>query len=166
MTSNGSSKNGYTVSGSYGLFLPDIGCVILNPDALALQPANGGISLNIDQRSNPADSTLYYSSLNNSRLFTAISGAASFQLNSEETVSSNYVYIRIKNAEYNYSANPTFVSGSGDLVYPSLINSPQTFVTTVGFYNNNHDLLAVAKLSKPLIKDFTKEALLTVKLDW
>jgi hypothetical protein len=47
-----------------------------------------------------------------------------------------------------------------------LINSPQTFPTTVGLYNNNGDLLAVAKMSKPLLKDFTHEALIRVKLDW
>ena len=47
-----------------------------------------------------------------------------------------------------------------------MINNPQTFVTTVGLYNNNNDLLAVAKLSKPLVKDFTKEALIRVKIDY
>ena len=32
--------------------------------------------------------------------------------------------------------------------------------------NDNNELLAVAKLSKPLVKDFTKEALIRVKLDY
>ena len=39
-------------------------------------------------------------------------------------------------------------------------------MTTVGLYNDENDLLAVAKLSKPLNKDFTKEALIRVKLDF
>jgi hypothetical protein len=39
-------------------------------------------------------------------------------------------------------------------------------MTTVGMYNDNNELLAVAKLSRPLIKDFTKEALIRVKLDY
>jgi hypothetical protein len=47
-----------------------------------------------------------------------------------------------------------------------LIDNPQTFVTTVGMYNDNNELLAVAKLSKPLVKDFTKEALIRIKLDY
>jgi hypothetical protein len=47
-----------------------------------------------------------------------------------------------------------------------MIYSPQTFVTTVGLYNNNSELLAVAKMSQALVKDFTKEALIRVKLDW
>jgi hypothetical protein len=39
-------------------------------------------------------------------------------------------------------------------------------MTTVGLYNTNNELLAVAKMSKPLVKDFTKESLVRVKLDW
>jgi len=58
------------------------------------------------------------------------------------------------------------ISGSGELVYSTLINNPQTYMTTVGLYNDNNDLVAVAKMSKPLVKDFTKEALIRVKLNW
>jgi hypothetical protein len=58
------------------------------------------------------------------------------------------------------------ISGSGEFVYSSLVNNPQTFVTTVGLYNDSNELLSVAKLSKPLVKDFTKEALVRVKLDF
>jgi hypothetical protein len=47
-----------------------------------------------------------------------------------------------------------------------MVNNPQTFITTVGMYNDNNELLAVAKLSTPLVKDFTKEALIRVKLDF
>ena len=51
-----------------------------------------------------------------------------------------------------------------------LAKIPPTFaaanITTVGLYNDNNDLLATAKLSKPLLKDFTKEALVRIKLDY
>jgi hypothetical protein len=89
-----------------------------------------------------------------------------FQLNSEETISSDFIFVRVRNSDYNYSTNPSMISGSGELVYPTLINNPQTYITTVGLYNDNNDLLAVAKLSKPLVKNFTKEALVRVKLNW
>ena len=154
---------GYTIQGSYGLFLPDIATIILNPRALTLPGGYGGIGLVVDTTSNASTPS---SSINNDTLFTAISQSSYFQLNSQETVSSDYVFIRIRNNEYNYTTNPTFISGSGDLVFPTLINNPQTFITTVGLYNTNNDLLAVAKMSRPLVKDFTKEALLRVKLDW
>ena len=44
--------------------------------------------------------------------------------------------------------------------------NPKVFITTVGLYNDANDLLAVAKLSQPVAKDFTKEALIRVKLDF
>ncbi len=160
----GSAAAGYTPSGSYGFFLPDIGTIVLNPRALALPFASGGIGLYVDTTSNP---TLPSSSRSNTSVYNALVEGTCFQLNSQETVSANYVFVRIKNGEYNYTNNPSFLSGStGQLIYPSLVNSPQTFPTTVGLYNTNGDLLAVAKMSKPMLKDFTHEALIRVKLDW
>ena len=156
---------GYTPSGSYGLFLPDVGLIILNPRALNLSAANGGIGLGIATTSNTNES-------NFTKLYKAISGSANintnigFQLNSEETISSDFVFVRVKNSDFNYSTNPSMISGSGELVYPTLINNPQTYMTTVGLYNDNNDLVAVAKMSRPLVKDFTKEALIRVKLNW
>lgn len=150
------NTNGYSLSsGSYGLFLPDIATIILNPLALSQ-------SINLEpSRSSDSDG------LNIGRLFTAISGAASFQVNSEETITSDFVFVRARNSEFNYSENPSFISGStGDVIFSNFINSPQTYMTTVGFYNDSSELLAVAKLSKPLTKDFTKEALIRVKLDF
>ena len=164
--------NGYTVSGSYGMYLPDIGVILLNGSALTASAAFGGIGLVLDNNNysvTAINSALYTSSINNNNLFTAISSSgvtASFQLNSQENISSNYIFCRVKSQEYNYSSNPTFVSGSGNLLFSSMVYNPQTYVTTVGLYNNNSQLLAVAKLSRPLVKDFTKEALVRVKLDW
>ena len=166
--SNGSAVNttvatgvtaGYTPSGSYGLYLPDIGTIILNPRALALPPASGGINLNVLE-------TVNTNTNNYGPLFNAISGGANFQLNSEETVSSNYAFVRVKSQDFNYTTNPSMISGSGNLNFSSLINNPQTYITTIGMYNTNNELLAVAKLSKPLVKDFTKECLVRVKLNW
>ena len=90
-----------------------------------------------------------------------------FKLNSQETITSDFVFVRARNAEFNYSENPSFISGStGEVIYSYFIDNPQTYATTVGMYNDSNELLAVAKLSKPLLKDFTKEALVRVKLDF
>ena len=89
------------------------------------------------------------------------------KVDSEEVLTSNYVFVRARNAEFNYSQNPTFINKTtGGVRYTDFITAPQTFITTVGLYNDNGDLLAVAKLSKPLKKDFTKEALIRIKLDF
>ena len=47
-----------------------------------------------------------------------------------------------------------------------MIQDPQTFITTVGLYNGRRELLATAKLSQPLLKNYTREALIKVKLDF
>jgi len=165
----GAVSNGMTISGSYGLFLPDIGTIILNAAALDLPHASGGIALNTKRNSNTNDQ-------NPARLYTTSSGklglttgsyTSSFSLNSQETITSDFVFCRARNAEFNYTENPSFISGStGAVLYDLFVNSPTTYITTVGLYNDSNELLAVAKLSKPLKKDFTKEALVRVKLDF
>jgi hypothetical protein len=154
------SGTGFTTAGgyiaSYGKFLPDIGVILLNGQALDLHlPA-----LNFSTGS--ADTN----GANNAVLYRAISGSASFKINSEETVSSNYVFVRVRNSEFNYSNNPSNITGSGELRHNAMVNNPQAYITSVGLYNDNNDLLGVAKLSKPLLKDFTKEALVRIKLDY
>ena len=99
------------------------------------------------------------------KLFNAISASGNFIVDAQEQVTSNYYFIRIKNAEYNYSSNPTFKLTNGNLRFTSMHDNPKTFVTTVGLYNDNNELLAVAKLSQPLEKTFAKEALVRMKLD-
>jgi hypothetical protein len=90
-----------------------------------------------------------------------------FTLNSQETITSDFVFVRPRSSEFNYSENPSFISGStGEVLYSSFINNPQTYITTIGLYNDTNELLAVAKLSRPLNKNFTKEALVRVKLDF
>lgn len=158
---SGASSKGYTASGSYGLVLPDLGLILLNPKALQLATADGGLGYTFSTAN-----TLAGSSYNHELIFQAFSKGAYFQLNSQETISSDYIFVRVKNGEYNYTTNPSFISGSGTLIYSNFINSPQTYPTSVGMYNDNNELVAVAKLSKPLTKDFTKEALIRVKLDW
>lgn len=151
-------------SGSYGSFYPDAGLIILNGDALDASADDGGVVL--------GTTFLTGSDQENSlKIFQAISASAAdelvgFTLRSEETVSSNYVFVRARNSEFNYSTNPSNITGSGELRHGVMIDSPQSYITAVGLYNDNNDLLAVAKLSRPLLKDFTKEALVRIKLDY
>ena len=155
---------GYTPSsGSYGLFFPDTSTILLNGKALdGSTVASQGISLGTGRNSNTNDN-------NSEKLYDAISGSLStvFKLNSQETITSDYVFVRTRNSEFNYTENPSFISGStGEVVYNYFIDNPQVYATTVGMYNDSNELLAVAKLSKPLVKDFTKESLVRVKLDF
>ena len=159
----GLQANGYTsASGSYGWFVPDMGAILINSIALEQPAANGGLAMTTLN-----DGASVTNGLNNQSLFNIIKTGDSFELNSQENVTSDYVFIRPQNAEFNYTTNPSFISGStGEVIYSTFINNPQTYITTVGMYNDANELLAVAKLSRPLVKDFTKEALIRVKLDF
>ena len=159
---SGSNGNAYTASAAttpyYGIMLPDLGFIVLD--------ASGSLTPFI-QAANLTTSSAQY---NQNKLWASIvSGSISgsgFQAQSNETVSSRYFFTRVKNSEFNYTTNPSIIDANGNLLYTTLINNPQTFITTVGMYNDNNELLAVAKLSKPLVKDFTKEALIRIKLDY
>lgn len=156
---NGKVTGSVPNSGSYGKLLPDIGVILLNGLALDTTGSAFGLSLGTQRGSN-------VDNRNPDLLLNAIKSGSLFTLNNEETVSSNFVFVRARNNEFNYSVNPSLLTGSGELRFSNMIESPQSFVTTVGLYNDNNDLLAVAKLSRPLLKDFTKESLIRIKLDY
>jgi len=141
----------------YGHMFPDLGLIVLNPGALT------GFLVAPVTTANSYDN-------NNAKLYNsinaAIGGSKFFRLQSSETISSRFFFTRIKNSEYNYTSNPSIIDNTGNILYTTLIDNPQTYITTVGLYNDNNELLAVAKLSKPLVKDFTKEALIRIKLDY
>jgi hypothetical protein len=148
----------------FGLFYPDYGVVVLDADRLNLSSSFNTTTGSLVQGDNAMK---MFTSLSGSGAIT--SGVASYgiQARSSEQVKSTYYFVRVKNAEYNYSNNPSFITGSyGDLRYSTFFQDPQVYITTVGLYNNNKELLAVAKLSKPILKSFTREALIKVKLDF
>jgi hypothetical protein len=195
----------------YGLVYPDLGIIVLNPDAIG--PAVGfyvtasTISTNTGSAASSSLTTPLYarttdfsagtittvasyapvtqsftetnwaskkSAYNHVALFTSINNAVSatnydkgFRARSAETISSTHYFIRLRNKEYNYSNNSTFYNpDNGALVQSDFKNSPQVYVTTVGLYNDANELLAVAKLSKPVRKSFDEEILLRVRLDY
>jgi hypothetical protein len=140
---------------SYGYFLPDIGVILFNTSNTA--------SLYLPDGTDPDSWAMESDKVTafKEQLLVRI------DLRSQETVTSNFVFVRARNAEFNYSTNPSNITGSaGNIRHDVMINQPQSFITTVGLYNDANELLAVAKLSRPLIKDFTKEALIRVKLDY
>lgn len=162
---SGSIANGiYTADTTpWGLFYPDRGVIVLNGKAL-------DASASFATQRVPATGSGFDNAL---KLFTSISGAMSsnitraFQGRTSEVISSTFYFIRMFNGEYNYTTNDSFVSSSSGVVkYDSMVRDPQIFVTTVGLYDDNQELLAVAKLSKPVKKSFDRELVIKVKLDY
>lgn len=164
---SGSITNGiYTADTTpWGIYYPDSGIIVLNGKALDASASFG---------TNRSPSTASVNQNNAFRLFTSISGAMSFntasysfQGRTSEVISSKYYFVRLFNGEHNYSTNPTFITGSfGTLKYRSMINDPVVYITTIGLYDDNSNLLATAKLSKPIAKSFDKEVVIKVKIDY
>ena len=144
-------------SGSFGFIYPDAGILIFNGAALR--------KLSFDANTF-GKGTAAATEKTAEGMFSAIKEGASFELDSEERVSSQYMFVRVKNGEFNYSSNPSYIDTNGNLNNTTMTDSPTTYITTIGLYNDDNNLLAVAKLSQPLKKDFTTEALVRVKLDY
>lgn len=88
------------------------------------------------------------------------------QFNNTIELNSSIYFCRVKNADYNYSSNPTYLSSSQIRVKEFIDDMPVSYITTVGLYNSNNELLAVAKLSEPLKKTPDTEFTIRVRLDY
>lgn len=92
---------------------------------------------------------------------------ADISFNNTTELNSTIYFCRANHNEFNYSSNPTYLSGSKVVVKADdLMMPPRSYVTTVGLYSADNELLAVAKLSEPLRKDPTSELTLRVRLDY
>ena len=89
------------------------------------------------------------------------------RLRSEEDATEENYFCRIGANDFNFSANPSFVSGSKNkLRNKDMWGNPTTFITGIWLYNSAGQLLAIAELSKPLMKNYASEATIKVQLTY
>ena len=144
--------------GSYGSFYPSLGTIILNPEKLGTSPLllSHSTGSNSDAR-------------NNKTLFNAIVDGGYFQMKRKEKISSKHYFVRATSNNFNATTNETYytqsVAGVKQII-PGMQTDPKTYITTVGLYNDSNELLAIAKLSRPILKSTSREALIKVKLDF
>jgi hypothetical protein len=152
-----------------GTFFPASGIVVLNASAI-----NTLVGLESGTYPySPIVPASYDYAINHYVLFNSIVASSdSMNVQCSEFIPSIQYYIRVKNKEFNYSNNPTYtydgtdgVHPAGYIYNPNFITNPQTYITTVGLYNDSNELIAVAKLSRPLVKSFSSEALLKIRID-
>ena len=164
--SNLSAEIGDEQHGSYGFFYPDAGFIVLNPAALGQTSVLGGSGIASAVTNLVPNEVPNGPGFNIHKMLNAIQYGSNFICDSEEKVTSQYYFTRVKNSEFNYTTNPSFIDEQGSLRFQSMVDQPTVYITTVGLYSDQGELLAVAKLSKPLAKDFTKESLIKVKIDY
>lgn len=89
------------------------------------------------------------------------------QFTSLNLIKRSMFFTRAFNKEFNYTNNPTAITNAVDgSVSSNLTGNPTTFITTVGLYNDNNELLAVAKTSPPVRKDFSTEKIFNIRLQY
>lgn len=88
------------------------------------------------------------------------------QFNNTVELNSSVYFCRVNHSEFNYSSNPTYLSGSKIRVKTNSTDVPVSYITTVGLYNDNNELMAVSKLSEPLKKSPDNEFTIRVRLDY
>jgi len=86
--------------------------------------------------------------------------------NNTTELNSKIYFCRVPHNRFNYSSNPTYVSGALIRVKDVREDQPISYITTIGLYSSAGELLATAKLSEPLRKDPTNELTLRVRLDY
>jgi len=169
---SGSLLGGVHTSGSaaspiyYGLVYPDYGVMILDGNVLDQKLA---FTTNTTSNSEGNNHFALFRSISGSSLVTnpVTSDKYGFVARNSEKVTSTHYFVRVKNSEYNFSNNPSFVTGStGTFAQPSFVQDPKVYITSIGLYNDRQELLAIAKLSKPVLKTYQREALIRVKLDF
>lgn len=165
---SGSLTNGVynpTAPHYYGLVYADVGTILISATKL-----NQSSSFNTVTGSNIAGD-------NAMKLFKSISGSAlinssGFTARAVDIKEQDFYFVRVPNGEANYSNNPTYITGSalkedaGKLANEKFRYEPVTYITSVGLYNQDKELVAIAKLSQPIQKSFNSELSITVKLEY
>lgn len=150
-----------TAAGTYGKFYPSLGVLVLNVNRLEadLQDKDGG---HFKSGSNALGG-------NNDAFVKLIQDGAFFSAKRQEEIQSTHYFVRANAKSFNSTTNESFYTESVKgvkRIIPGLQSDPKTYITTVGMYNEANELIAIAKLSKPIIKSKSREALIKVKLDF
>ena len=144
---------------TYGVVYPNLGVIVLDPYKL-----NTELGFNTVSGSNVAGDNAF-------KLFTSISGSGVrgnyMKARNVQYKTTNHYFVRVSSPLANFSNNPTYISGSsGEFLHPCFDQNPQTYITTIGLYDDFNQLLAVAKLSKPINKSFDNDVLVKIRLNW
>lgn len=162
---SGSIEDGIIDTGSIGNFYPNHGVIVLSGERMDTL-----FNFNTNR-------TVEENGRNPWRLFTAISGSSApntytdlsgdaigFRGRRIEIEHAKLYFVRVKNSLFNYTNNPTFVSGSTGTIIDGMLEQEKVYFTTIGLYNPDKELLAVGKLSQPTLKSCTSECIFKVKV--
>ncbi len=168
----------------YGKLYPSLGVVLLDANKLDVSASFGTVtSREIDGK----NQLKLFTAVSGAALYTDISGdKLGMKARATEEELTYYYYIHVKNKEFNFSNNPSIYNTDGlqylqygvpndvsvapevldntAVLSNTFIDRPTTYITTIGLYDENRNLVAVGKVSKAELNNFTEEVMFTVKL--
>jgi hypothetical protein len=96
-------------------------------------------------------------------------GSFNINFRNEHTVYENFVKCTVEESEYNLSYNPTLLSDktnvSSSIMDFATGSDFRPYVTTLGLYNEQNELLMVAKFGKPIPISSDTDMTFLVKYD-
>lgn len=151
----------------YGILDTNNGYAILNAKRISDYFLLNGINIGYVTASNTVQTETFrytghgvdttFSYYKNLQVITSLIYSGSkdvpFQIKGLESYTYDTYYISVGAFDFNRSTNPTYLTGSnGDTFKSSLLKDDFVYISSIGLYNDNGELLAVAKLSKPILK--------------
>ena len=169
-SSEGAYSNGPEGTNAAGLIFYQAGIAVLTASLFMTSSLNGKLPFGTPPGMTPG---VPYNDID-ALLTGSISGACdalrnriqSISFNNTTELNSSIYFCKVGPDDFNYSANPTYVSSSKINVKNSQSDAPVSYVTTVGLYSDDKELLAVAKLSEPLKNDPNQSMTIRVRLDY
>jgi hypothetical protein len=157
-----------------GLIFYQAGVAVVTASVFTTASAGGILKNSVAASILKSGGTTADGTMNHMFISSSISASANalrtrmHNLNFNNTVelNSTIYFCRIKHNDFNYSANPTYLSASQIRVKNDAVDSPVAYITSIGLYDDDNNLLAVGKLSEPLRKDPTIEYTLRARLDY
>ena len=102
------------------------------------------------------------------KLYTAISGAASLDYSMKARKVRDYgvshYLIRVPHFEATFTNNPSSLTTNGRLKYECMAQNPTTYISSIGLYNDNKELLAIAKFNRPVKKEYDDDLFIKIKM--
>jgi len=142
-------------STAVGLLFYQAGVAVLNAEKIFMTSSvNGSVGVQMDSSTRGVN---YYLSTGT---IDAAASALSYRINNitfnnTTDLNSTVVFCRMDHGSFNYSSNPTYLSGSKIRTKNVAADAPVAYYTGIGLYSPDNELLAVSKISTPLKKTFS-----------
>jgi len=148
-----------------GLIYYQAGVAVLTSSIFSTNMLSGNVNYNGDTDADTFDAHLTGSEISSSANFFR-HRIQNLQFNNTIELNSTVYFCRAKHNEFNYSSNPTYLTGSQIRVKNQSTDIPISYITSIGLYSADNQLLAVGKFSEPIRKDSNIELTFRARLDY